>query len=69
MTLRIVSTDEMNDLALLQTQMPYKDVAVVTIHSGDAVIAIKYPFRGLLTSDFTAIVSSLSGLLNDTQYL
>jgi S1-C subfamily serine protease len=41
------------------------------IHSGDSVIAIGYPYHGLLTSDFTVstgIVSSLSGLLNDTRY-
>jgi S1-C subfamily serine protease len=74
-TLRVVSTDEMNDLALLQTQMEFKDVAVIrgtAVHSGDAVIAIGYPFRGLLTSDLTVttgIVSSLSGILNDTRYL
>jgi len=33
------------------------------------VVAIGYPFHGLLTSDFTVttgIVSSLSGILNDT---
>jgi len=36
------------------------------------VVAIGYPFHGLLTSDFTVtagIVSSLSGLLNDTRFL
>jgi S1-C subfamily serine protease len=35
-------------------------------------VAIGYPFRGLLTSDFTVttgIVSSLSGILNDTRFL
>ena len=44
----------------------------VAIRSGDAVIAIGYPFHGLLTSDFTVttgIVSSLSGILNDTRRL
>jgi S1-C subfamily serine protease len=42
------------------------------IRSGDSVVAIGYPFHGLLTSDFTVttgIVSSLSGILNDTRYL
>jgi S1-C subfamily serine protease len=37
-----------------------------------AVVAIGYPFHGLLTSDFTVttgIVSSLSGVLNDTRFL
>jgi S1-C subfamily serine protease len=74
-TLRVVSTDETNDLALLQTPAPFKDVVPIratAIHPGDAVIAIGYPFHGLLTSDFTVttgIVSSLSGILNDTRYL
>ena len=73
--LRLVSSDETNDLALLQAPSPFKDVAVIrdkAIHPGDSVIAIGYPFHGLLTSDFTVttgIVSSLSGILNDTRYL
>ena len=47
-------------------------IRATAIRSGDTVIAIGYPFHGLLTSDFTVttgIVSSLSGLLNDTRYL
>jgi S1-C subfamily serine protease len=73
--LRTVSTDEINDLALLQAPQPFNEVAVIratAIHPGDAIIAIGYPLHGLLTSDFTVtsgIVSSLSGLLNDTRYL
>jgi S1-C subfamily serine protease len=74
--LRVVSTDETNDLALLQgAGSSFKDVATIrekAIHPGDAVVAIGYPFHGLLTSDFTVttgIVSSLSGILNDTRYL
>jgi S1-C subfamily serine protease len=74
--LRLVSGDETNDLALLQgSGSSFKDVATIrekAIHPGDAVVAIGYPFHGLLTSDFTVttgIVSSLSGLLNDTRYL
>ncbi len=72
--LRIVSTDEINDLALLQTPN-FKEAAIIrgtAIRSGDAVIAIGYPFHGLLSSDFTVtsgIISSLSGILNDTRYL
>jgi len=74
-TLRVVSTDEMNDLALLQAPGTFKDVATIrntAVHSGDSIIAIGYPFHGLLTSDFTVttgIVSSLSGVLNDTRFL
>ena len=74
-TLRLVSSDETNDLALLQAPGTFKDVAVVkdkAVRSGDSVVAIGYPFHGLLTSDFTVttgIVSSLSGVLNDTRFL
>jgi S1-C subfamily serine protease len=73
--LRLVSSDETNDLALLQAPSPFKDVATIrdkAIRPGDSVMAIGYPFHGLLTSDFTVttgIVSSLSGVLNDTRYL
>lgn len=73
--LRLVSSDETNDLALLQVSGTFKDVAKIrekAIQSGDSVVAIGYPFHGLLTSDFTVttgIVSSLSGLLNDTRFL
>ena len=75
-TLRLVSGDETNDLALLQgAGTSFKDVATIrekAIHPGDAVTAIGYPYHGMLTSDFTVttgIVSSLSGVLNDTRYL
>jgi S1-C subfamily serine protease len=73
--LRIVSTDETNDLALLQAPITITEAATIRgtpIHPGDAIIAIGFPFHGLLTSDFTVtagIVSSLSGLLNDTRFL
>jgi S1-C subfamily serine protease len=75
-TLRVVSSDESNDLALLQgPAASFKEFARIrdrAIRSGDSVVAIGYPFHGLLTSDFTVttgIVSSLSGVLNDTRYL
>ena len=74
-TLRVVSRDETNDLALLQAPGSFKEIATIrdkAIHPGDTVVAIGYPFHGLLTSDFTVttgIVSSLSGVFNDTRYL
>jgi S1-C subfamily serine protease len=74
-TLRVVSTDETNDLALLQVPGTFKEVARIkdkAVQSGDSVVAIGFPFHGMLTSDFTVttgIVSSLSGLLNDTRFL
>ncbi len=73
--LRVVSGDETNDLALLQAPSAFKEVATIkekAVHSGDSVVAIGFPYHGLLTSDFTVttgIVSSLSGLLNDTRFL
>ncbi|MBV9979217.1 trypsin-like peptidase domain-containing protein [Bradyrhizobium sp.] len=77
MTLRTVSSDESNDLALLQApaSASFKDFARIrdrTIRSGDSVVAIGFPYHGLLTSDFTVttgIVSSLSGILNDSRFL
>ena len=75
-TLRVVSSDEANDLALLQgPAASFKDFAKIRdrpIRPGDSIVAIGYPYHGLLTSDFTittGIVSSLSGLLNDTRLL
>jgi S1-C subfamily serine protease len=74
--LRVVSADKTNDLALLQGPAgSFKGVASIrdkSIRPGDSVVAIGYPYHGLLTSDFTVttgIVSSLSGLLNDTRFL
>jgi len=75
MTLRVVSKDETNDLALLQAPRTFKDIGAIrgtAIRSGDSIIAIGYPYHGLLTSDFTVttgIISSLSGVLNDTRFL
>ena len=73
--LRVVSTDQTNDLALLQAAGTFKDIATIratAVHSGDPIIVIGFPFHGLLTSDFTVttgIISSLAGLLNDTRFL
>jgi S1-C subfamily serine protease len=74
--LRVVSSDENNDLAVLQgPAATFKDFAKIrdrSIRSGDSVVAIGYPFHGLLSSDFTVttgIVSSLSGTMNDTRML
>jgi S1-C subfamily serine protease len=70
-----VSSDETNDLALLQASEQFKEAASIkasAVHSGESVVAIGYPFHGLLTSDFTVttgIISSLSGILNDTRFL
>jgi len=75
-TLRVVNSDEFNDLALLEgpadSFKAHVKIRDRTMHSGDSVVAIGYPYHGLLTSDFTVttgIVSSLSGMLNDTRFL
>jgi len=75
-TLRVVSSDASNDLALLQgPAASFKSFAKIrdrSIRSGDSVVAIGYPYHGLLTSDFTVttgIASSLSGIMNDARYL
>ncbi|SEO22521.1 trypsin-like peptidase domain-containing protein [Bradyrhizobium sp. OK095] len=76
-TLRVVSSDANNDLALLQapSTTTFKDFVRIrdrSIRSGDSIIAIGFPYHGMLTSDFTVttgIVSSLSGIRNDTRFL
>jgi S1-C subfamily serine protease len=74
--LRVVSKDPANDLALLQGPADaFKSFAKIrdhSIRSGDSVTVIGFPFHGLLTSDFTittGIVSSLSGIKNDSRLL
>lgn len=75
--LRVVSTDANNDLALLQapSTTTFKDFARIrdrSFHSGDSVVVIGFPYHGLLSSDLTVttgIVSSLSGMRNDTRFL
>jgi len=77
MVLRVVSSDANNDLALLQapSTTTFKDFARIrdrSIRSGDSVVAIGFPYHGILTSDFTVttgIVSSLSGMRNDSRFL
>lgn len=77
MVLRVVSNDANNDLALLQapSTATFRDFARIRdrpIRSGDSIVAIGFPYHGLMTSDFTVttgIVSSLSGMRNDTRFL
>jgi S1-C subfamily serine protease len=75
LTLRLVSSDETNDLALLRAPANFKGPASIrgsAIRPGDGIIAIGYPFSGLLSSEFsvtTGIVSSLGGIGNDSRFL
>ncbi len=53
--LRIVSTDEANDLALLKADIKFKDAVTIrgtAVHPGDGIVAIGYPFYGMLSTDF-----------------
>jgi S1-C subfamily serine protease len=74
-TLRVVSTDEANDLALLKAPSSFQGHAVVraaAVRPGDAIIVIGYPFQDILSSEFsvtTGIISSLGGIGNDSRYL
>jgi S1-C subfamily serine protease len=74
-TLRAVSADEANDLALLKGPSSFQGHAVVraaAVRPGDAIIVIGYPFQDILSSEFsvtTGIISSLGGIGNDSRYL
>ena len=73
--LRLVSSDRTMISRCCRRRAPFKDIATIRdkpVHSGDSVMAIGYPFHGMLTSDFTVttgIVSSLGGIMNDSRYL
>jgi S1-C subfamily serine protease len=73
--LRIVSRDDTNDLALLRAGTKFADAVPVrgtAIRPGDGVVAIGYPYYGMLSTDLTitnGIVSSLGGIGNDSRYL
>jgi S1-C subfamily serine protease len=73
--LRIVSKDDTNDLALLKAGVKFADAVPVrgtAIRPGDGIVAIGYPYYGMLSTDFTitnGIVSSLGGIGNDSRYL
>lgn len=74
-TARIAFRDERNDLALLATKAPLSDIAVfrrTPIRSGEDVIALGFPYRGLLATDVnvsTGIVSAMAGIRNDSSRL
>ena len=73
--LRVVSTDETNDLALLQspkTSTEFATIRATAVHPGDAIVAIGFPYHGLLNVRLTVtagIISSLSGFFNTPAYL
>lgn len=72
---RIIARDDRNDLALIHSssnRWPTASFRASPIRSGEGVIALGYPLRGLLATDVNVsigIVSAMAGLLNDTSQL
>ena len=72
---RIIVRDERNDLALIGTSAVVSSVATfrrTSLRSGEDVVALGFPYRGLLAADVNVsvgIVSAMAGLLNDTSQL
>lgn len=72
---RVLARDSRNDLALIQSARMFSSVASFRkspIRSGENVIALGYPYRGLLAADVNVsvgIVSAMAGIRNDTSQL
>jgi S1-C subfamily serine protease len=74
-TLALVAADERNDLALLKQAKATGPPAVFregpAVRSGETIVAIGYPLRGLLTSTqqvTTGTISALAGIQDDTRF-
>lgn len=73
--LRLVAHDETNDLAVLVAPAPLTETVALrgkAILPGEAIIAIGYPYYGLLSTDpivTNGIVNSLGGLADDSRFL
>ena len=72
-TVRIVSSDANNDLAILKSDVKFTNVAAFRegrgIRAGDDVIAFGFPLTGVLSSSgnvSVGVVSALTGLKNDS---
>jgi S1-C subfamily serine protease len=72
---RVETRDERNDLALISLDSPVADIASfrrLPVRSGEDVVAVGFPRRGLLATDVNVskgIVSATAGLRNDTSQL
>ncbi|RJF76435.1 hypothetical protein D3877_29050 [Azospirillum cavernae] len=73
---RLVAADRKNDLAVMKADI--QDLAVLpfrdgrSIRPGDSVVAVGYPYAGLLSTTAqvtTGTVTSLAGIADDTRYL
>ncbi len=76
MAASLVAFDPSNDLALLQAPVRFAASAVFRdgrgIRSGDGIVVVGHPLRGLLADEAsvtTGAVSALAGLRNDARYL
>src|SRR4029077_17049971 len=73
--LRLVARDPRNDLALLMAPTRFSEAVALrgaSTRPGDAIVAIGYPYFGMLSSEpviTTGIVSSLGGLQDDSRFL
>ena len=72
----LIASDRGNDLALLKQRKAGRTVAGFRIgpgvRSGDDVVVVGFPLRGLLASQTnvtTGIISATAGLRDDTRYL
>ena len=67
-SLRVLSTDEANDLALLKAPSSFQGPTLVraaAIRPGDAIIAIGYPYEGLLSWQFSVTTGIISAARRD----
>ncbi|MHC9064019.1 TonB family protein [Nitrospira sp. CMX1] len=74
--LSVIATDTNNDLAIVKLPQPHSRVAQFrdgrTIRSGDGVVVVGFPLRGVLASEAnvtTGTVSAMAGIGNDTRFL
>jgi TonB family protein len=74
--LSVIATDQNNDLAIVKLPQPHSRVAQFrdgrTIRSGDGVVVVGFPLRGVLASEAnvtTGTVSAMAGVGNDTRFL
>jgi S1-C subfamily serine protease len=72
----VVARDSQNDLALLQLAKAWPNTAALRAgtdaRAGDGVVAVGFPYAGLLADDAnitTGAVSALAGLKNDARFL
>lgn len=72
---KVTARDERNDLALISSGRAWSNFASFRrnpIRAGEDIVALGYPYRGLLAAEVnvsSGIVSALAGLLNDTSQL